>query len=99
MESKAETTGYARLTPWQGRAVLAAWTLFAGICLAMLPVPLPPCNAREESNNNGDVALYRAEVERVHAGENYYQVAGQELVARGYPTASVFNWRTPLPVG
>jgi hypothetical protein len=98
MESRAETTGFARLTPWQARAVLAAWALLAGICLAMLPVPLPPCDAREESNNNGDVALYRAEVERVRAGENYYQVAGQELVARGYPTASVFNWRTPLPM-
>ena len=44
------------------------------------------------------MALYRAEVHRVHAGENYYLVAAQELVARGYPTRSVFNWRTPLPM-
>ena len=47
---------------------------------------------------SGDIALYLAEIQRIHAGENYYQVAAEELVSRGYPTASVFNWRTPLPM-
>jgi hypothetical protein len=98
METSSQSTAYARLTPWQARAVLAAWAVFGVICLARMPTPPPACDARQESTNNGDVALYRAEVDRVHAGEGYYQVAAQELVARGYPTASVFNWRTPLPV-
>ena len=44
------------------------------------------------------MALYRAEVDRIHSGEGYYQAAAAELTARGYPTRSVFNWRTPLPV-
>jgi hypothetical protein len=44
------------------------------------------------------VALYRAEVDRIHNGEGYYQAAAAELTARGYPTRSVFNWRTPLPM-
>jgi hypothetical protein len=37
-------------------------------------------------------------VRRVHQGENYYDAAGAELRTRGYPTKSVFNWRTPLPL-
>src|SRR5262249_42674640 len=32
------------------------------------------------------------------AGEGYYAAAATELRARGYPTKSVFNWRTPLPI-
>ena len=48
--------------------------------------------------SSGDVFLYMSEIKRIHAGENYYQVAAEELVAQGYPTASVFNWRTPLPM-
>jgi hypothetical protein len=31
-------------------------------------------------------------------GAAYYDAAAAELTARGYPTRSVFNWRTPLPV-
>ena len=46
----------------------------------------------------GDIALYRAEVERVRLGASYYDAAAAELHARAYPTRSVFNWRTPLPV-
>jgi hypothetical protein len=98
MDQSTTVTGYARLAPWQARAVMAAWALLALFCLAMMPSPPPVSDAREEGNGNGDVALYRAEVDRVHAGEGYYQVAAQELVARGYPTRSVFNWRTPLPM-
>ena len=44
------------------------------------------------------MALYRAEVDRIHRGEGYYQAAAAELTPRGYPTRSVFNWRTPLPM-
>ncbi len=46
----------------------------------------------------GDIALYQAEVQRMRSGEGYYQAAAAELQAFGYPTKSVFNWRTPLPV-
>ena len=82
----AVSTGYARLGPWPARAVLVAWFLLAVFCLMKMPAP-PPGDDRPMPPGQGDVALYRAEVERIHAGEDYYQVAAQELAARGYPTA------------
>jgi hypothetical protein len=98
MTKSSSATGYARLPPWQARGVLAAFVLLSCFCLAVAPEPPPTCNVREEGSQTGDVALYRAEIARIHAGEDYYQVAGEELVARNYPTRSVFNWRTPLPM-
>jgi hypothetical protein len=50
---------------------------------------------RERGN---DIDLYRAIVQRVHAGQAYYPAHAAELVARGFPTRSVFNWRMPLPL-
>lgn len=43
-----------------------------------------------------DIELFRAVVARVRAGMPYYEAMGMELRQRRYPTASVFNWRTPL---
>ena len=43
-----------------------------------------------------DIDTFKAIVSRLRAGESYYQVVGSELRRRGYPTLSVFNWRTPL---
>ena len=45
-----------------------------------------------------DCGLDQDGVDRIHAGEGYYRAAGDELRGRGYPTRSVFNWRTPLPM-
>jgi hypothetical protein len=44
----------------------------------------------------GDSVLFSAVVQRLQSGESYYVAMGTELQARGYPTASPFNWRTPL---
>ena len=60
--------------------------------------PLASGNILQHSNRPGDVPLYRAELDRIHRGEGYYQAAAAELTTRGYPTLSVFNWRMPLPV-
>jgi hypothetical protein len=98
MAPNSPATGYARLTPRQARGVLLATALLTGFCLLAAPAPPPVCNVREEGSQTGDVALYRAEIDRIHAGEGYYQAAAQELIARNYPTRSVFNWRTPLPM-
>jgi hypothetical protein len=43
-----------------------------------------------------DLTLFRAVTDRVGRGEGYYAVMANELTTRGYPTASVANWRTPL---
>jgi hypothetical protein len=91
-------TRFARLSTWQARGVLAALALLLSVGLWKAPTPPPLCNVREENTSDSDVYLYMSEVRRIHAGENYYQVAADELTKLGYPTASVFNWRTPLPM-
>jgi hypothetical protein len=45
---------------------------------------------------NSDVELNTRTIERIRAGEPYYDVVGDELRRRDYPTKPVFNWRTPL---
>ncbi len=72
----------------------AALALSIGVTLS----PLRSTRLGKPSQGEGDTGLYRAEIRRIHAGEGYYQAAAKELVSRGYPTQSAFNWRTPLPV-
>ena len=91
-------SSYARLSPWQARTVLIAVGLLIGFGLWKSPEPPPLCDVREENAHTGDVFLYMTEIRRIHAGDNYYHAAAKELAAQGYPTASVFNWRTPLPI-
>jgi hypothetical protein len=98
MTSTTVPSSYARLSSWQARAVLIALVLFIGFSVWRSPAPPPLCNVREENAKSGDVFLYMSEIKRIHAGENYYHAAARELAALGYPTASVFNWRTPLPM-
>jgi hypothetical protein len=43
-----------------------------------------------------DTALHVATIARLRTGEPYYLAVGAELRGRGYPAASVANWRTPL---
>ncbi len=96
--TQSAATRFAGLSTWQARAVLIAFALLLGVGLWQAPTPPPLCDVKVEDERTGDVFLYMSEVRRIHAGENYYQVAAEELVAQGYPTASVFNWRTPLPM-
>jgi hypothetical protein len=58
--------------------------------------PLKKSQVGKAERQGSDIALYTAEIERIRSGEGYYQAAADELVARGYPTKSVFNWRTPI---
>ena len=43
-----------------------------------------------------DRELFTAVVDGMRTGRSYYEVYGAESRTRGYPTRSVFNWRTPL---
>ena len=83
---------------WPARAVLllfaGATALFVGITLS----PLKSGFADAPDRGPGDIGLYRAEVERMQGGYGYYDAAAAELRDRGYPTRSIFNWRTPLPM-
>lgn len=82
----------------RARFALAIFALAALFFVAITFSPLKSGYADAPDRGPGDVELYRAEVERIHAGEGYYQAAAAELRPRGYPTRSIFNWRTPLPV-
>jgi hypothetical protein len=98
MQSSLESTSFRRLSPAAARGVLAvtvaAMLLFVGIAIS----PYASGFADKPLKRPGDIALYQAIVQRIHAGANYYDAAAAELPARGYPTKSVFNWRTPLPL-
>jgi len=72
--------------------------VLAAVCVGVTFSPLQKGRVGKPSRGVSDVKLYRAEVERIRAGEGYYPAAAAELTARGYPTRSVFNWRTPLPM-
>lgn len=80
--------------PW----VLAVWLALTVFAVGITLSPARKGFADGPSRGGGDVALYRAEVERMQAGSDYYAAIAAELRARGYPTRSLFNWRTPLPV-
>ena len=64
------------------------------LLLAGLWRPLPRHGANEPAART-DSALFGAVVSRVEAGTPYYQAMGTELRTRGYPSASIFNWRQP----
>ena len=97
MPNASATTDYARFTPRLARATLATIVAVMGLGVAVTLSPL--ANSLSDKNAKGnDVELYRAEVARIHAGEGYYHALAAELPVRGYPTRSVFNWRTPLPL-
>jgi hypothetical protein len=87
-----------QLGPTRARLELAAWCAFALFCVWVTLSPLASGFADAPDRGPGDVALYNAEVARIRAGQGYYEAAAAELRPRGYPTRSLFNWRTPLPM-
>ena len=76
-----------------GAVALLIWGL--SVSFHPKPAPSPAPEAAETPPGGTDLDLYEKIIERVHAGESYYQVAADELPKRGYPTHSVFNWRLP----
>jgi hypothetical protein len=95
---KHPPTGFANVSRRTARLILIGVLLAVVVCVSISLSPLQSSNLNPDMDRPGDVDLYHAVVERVHAGEGYYETLGDELRTRGYPTASVFNWRTPLPL-
>jgi hypothetical protein len=91
-------TSFDRLQPLAARAVLCLMLLVALGSIGITLSPLRSGFADAADRGPGDLALYRAKVRRIRAGESYYEAANAELRQRGYPTRSLFNWRTPLPL-
>ncbi|NBC47842.1 MAG: hypothetical protein GVY22_07610 [Gammaproteobacteria bacterium] len=61
---------------------------------------VPPVSESEKPDamleaERGDVALYRAIVERMQAGQGYYAAVAVEQPARNYPTTPFVTWRLP----
>ena len=87
-------------------AVLARRTLVvAGLALTfavfLWAVPrkadlAPRATAAHGESPRSDIQLFIRTVEAVRQGQAYYEAAGDEMRAGGYPTRSVFNWRQPL---
>jgi hypothetical protein len=54
-----------------------------------------PARPRLPPKGEGDAFLHLATIERIRAGDPYYDAVGQELRRGRYPATQVFNWRTP----
>jgi hypothetical protein len=95
MSRDAQTTRYAALTRRQAALVVAAFLALTGWFVVGARAAPPATPSVADYKQGGDVELYRAIVERVRLGQGYYDAAGAELRARGYPTRPAFNWRQP----
>jgi hypothetical protein len=95
--------------PWGTRfaqpqfARLVGWLIVAGVLSValggyFLHNRAEPATSvlRGATGTGADRPLFLAVVQRLQQGESYYVAMGTELHARGFPTASIFNWRTPL---
>src|SRR5438445_3543866 len=93
MQETNLATRYADLSSRQALAI-------AGLCLVAMSACLTASIIGD--NRSGilqqggrDLQVYRTIIARVHAGEDYYSAAGEELRTNGYATGSLFNWRPP----
>jgi hypothetical protein len=85
---------------FQGIRPLYAWLLLGlllglsayGVCIRDNTKTL---TIETDNPDLTDYALYQRIVDRVHAGEGYYEATGAELRGRGSPVRPVFTWRLP----
>jgi len=80
-------------------AILRACTTVALLSILFFGLICAPSAQRDTDlrpQSGGDLKLFSSVVSRLEAGTPYYIAMRSELLARGYPTASVMNWRTPL---
>ncbi len=89
MKPAKTPTGYARLSPFAARAVLLLLAVATGLLVLVTVSPLASGRVGQPARGEGDVALYRAEVQRTRQGEGYYQAVATELRERGYPKCFV----------
>lgn len=75
------------------RSRLILLSLAGLLALGLSVPPKPPPNPKTVPG--GDIVLFSALVECLSSGAPYYETMREELRERGYPTASIFNWRPP----
>ncbi len=66
-----------------------------GILYPAVPPRVRLAPSRDTSSTT-DAQTFAAVVDRLSAGETYYDAMGVELRNHDYPTLDPFNWRTPL---
>lgn len=97
---QAEALLNQTIIPKRSRPTIAPRLFLAGLTVLLLVGLATPPDPRgiptEMPPDHSDSALFRAVASRMAGGEAYYPTMRDELVARGYPTGSVANWRTPL---
>jgi hypothetical protein len=107
MASVSPTTRFASVSRRQALFIVGATAVAIAWCLVAAVYPSDQRRSRFRWDgepetealapaDGSDLRLYRRVVECVHAGEDYYEAAGREMRAAGYPTGSIFNWRPPL---
>jgi hypothetical protein len=87
-------TFYRRMSRNGARLVLGL--VVAAILLLVIAALMVHAPAAAPTLAQGDLALYGRIVDRLRDGQGYYPAMHAELLRSGYPTAAVFNWRTPL---
>ncbi len=73
--------------------MVALFCLF--LLSAMVVAPRKPVTVKDRTHH-GDIQTFRRIIQRMQAGEGYYEAFGTELREGGYNSRSVFNWRSPL---
>jgi hypothetical protein len=96
MKSLANNVPFGFQSRAQARLVFALLLVTALAAVGLTLSPLKKGQVGKADRHGSDIALYGAEIERIRSGEGYYQAAAEELCSRGFPTKSVFNWRTPV---
>ncbi len=86
-------TRFANVTKREAVVIVCGLVLLIGYGLASFSQVFPPRESKETDGE--DVRMYQSVIERIHGGEAYYEVVGEELRARGYALRPFFNWRLP----
>jgi hypothetical protein len=88
------STGFHDLHGQVKVAILAgvAWMTMILLWTALLTDEAAP----SALSGSGDLVTYMGIIARIRTGEGYYDAAHTELLAGGFGTLSVFNWRTPF---
>jgi hypothetical protein len=83
-----------RMSPLRARLVLLVIAVL--VVLGLVGASARPGSAGQGLPGGGaDQTMFAETIARLHAGEPYYPVLGDELRRRGYPLVPMFNWRTP----
>ena len=80
-------------SPWASRAILVA--LIGLMVMAAYIGRAPVVTGKAKPGEFCDNAMHRIVVNRVQAGESYYDALGAELRRSGYATKPFFHWRLP----